>query len=206
MRNSQRFGSLVLVLAFAAAPTFAAETFVFDKVHSKVGFRIRHTVARVEGRFQDYEGTIWIDRQNPAASKVEVTIQTASIDTDHEKRDADLRSAEFFDAAKYPTITFRSTKVEPKGGDLYAVTGDFTMRGVTKTIQVPVRSNGFAKMGKTEKAGFTIAFPLDRKDYGITWNRTLDQGGLLLGDEVEITIEVEANRKEPEAEKTGGGR
>lgn len=206
MRTPHRFGSLVLILALAAAPTFATETFVFDKSHSKVGFRIRHTVARVEGRFQDYEGTIQIDRQNAAASKVEVTIQTASIDTDHEKRDADLRSAEFFDSAKYPTITFRSTKVEPKGGDLYAVTGDFTMRGVTKTIQVPVRSNGFAKVGKTEKAGFTIAFPLDRKDYGITWNRTLDQGGLLLGDEVEITIEIEANRKEPEAEKSSGGR
>jgi polyisoprenoid-binding protein YceI len=199
MKRSHRVGSLALGLALAAGSALAAETYVFDKSHTKVGFRIRHTVAKVEGRFRDYEGTIWIDRQNPAASKVDLTIQAASIDTDHDKRDADLRGESFFDVAKYPTITFKSTKIEPKGGDKYEVTGDLTMRGVTKTIKVPVVSNGFAKMGKTEKAGFTIAFPLDRKDYGITWNRTLDQGGLLLGDEVEISIEVEANRKEPEA-------
>jgi polyisoprenoid-binding protein YceI len=191
--------TLVAALAIAAAPALAVETYLFDKSHTKVGFKIRHTVAKVEGRFRDYEGTIWIDRQNPAASRVEVTIQAASIDTDHDKRDADLRGTDFFDVAKYPTIIFRSTRVEPRGGDRYEVTGDLTMRGVTKTITIPVVSNGFAKMGKTEKAGFTIAFPLERKDYGITWNRTLDQGGLLLGDEVEISIEVEANRKEPEA-------
>jgi polyisoprenoid-binding protein YceI len=195
MKKLLRFGSLVLALAFAAPQAFAVETFVFDKSHTKVGFRIRHTVARVEGRFQDYEGTIWIDRQNPAASRVEVTIQTASIDTDHEKRDADLRSAEFFDAAKYPTITFRGTKVEPKGGDLYAVTGDLTMRGVTKAIQIPVRSNGFVKMGKTEKAGFTIAFPLDRKDYGINWNKALDAGGFMLSDDVDVTVNLETIKK-----------
>src|SRR5262249_42713547 len=154
---------------------------------SKVGFRIRHAVSRVEGRFKDFDGTIWIDRESPAASRVELTIRATSIDTANDNRDDDLRGETFFDVAKYPTITFKSTKVEAKSGDNYAVTGDFTMHGVTKSITIPVQSNGFAKVGKTEKAGFSIAFPLNRKDYGITWNRTLDQGALMLGEDVDIS-------------------
>jgi polyisoprenoid-binding protein YceI len=204
---STRAGAAVLAFAAAAAPGLAAEeTYVFDKAHSNIGFRIRHTVAKVNGRFREFDGTIWIDRQNPPASKVEVTIRAASIDTGNEKRDGDLRSSNFFDVEKYPTITFKSTKIEPKGKDSYLVSGDFTMHGVTKAIQIPVQSNGFAKVGKGEKAGFSIGFPLNRKEYGITWNQTLDQGGLLLGEEVEIAIEVEANKKEPEAPKASGGR
>jgi polyisoprenoid-binding protein YceI len=200
-----RIGAILLAAAAAAAHASAVEeTFTFDKAHTKVGFRIRHTVSRVEGRFKDFDGTIWLDRENPAQSRVELTIRAASVDTANENRDGDLRSANFFDVEKFPTITFKSTKVEPRGGDSYAVTGDFTMHGVTKSIVVPVQSNGFAKMGKTEKAGFSIAFPLNRKDYGITWNRTLDQGALLLGDDVDISIEIEANKKEPEASKSSG--
>lgn len=200
-----RVGAILLAaLTVAANGRAAEEVFVFDKAHTKVGFRIRHTVSRVEGRFKDFDGTIWMDRENPAQSRVELTIRAASIDTANDNRDGDLRSATFFDVEKFPTITFKSTKVESKGGDNYSVTGDFTMHGVTKSIVVPVQSNGFAKMGKTEKAGFTIAFPLDRKEYGITWNKTLDQGALLLGDDVDISIEIEANKKEADAPKSGG--
>ncbi|MGH9369299.1 MAG: YceI family protein [Thermoanaerobaculia bacterium] len=201
-----RSGAIALALAGFAFPVVSEETFVFDRNHSTVGFQIRHTVGRVSGRFRDYDGTIRIDRQNPAVSRVELTIRAASIDTDNDKRDADLRSPSFFDVEKYPTITFKSSKIDPKGSDTYLVTGDFTMHGVTRSIQIPVKSNGFAKMGKTEKAGFSIAFPLSRKEYGLTWNRTLDEGGLMLGDEVEISIEIEANKTEPEAPKTNGGR
>ena len=199
-------GLAVLLVAAAAGPAPAArgETYAFDKAHTAIGFRIRHTVSKVYGRFKDFDGTIEIDRQNPSASRVQLTIRAASVDTSNENRDADLRSANFLDVEKFPTITFQSTKVEPQGADRYLVSGDFSMHGVTKAIQVPVQSNGFAKMGKTEKAGFSVAFPLQRKDYGIVWNRTLDQGGLLLGDDVDIVIEVEANKKEPEAPKTGG--
>jgi polyisoprenoid-binding protein YceI len=181
---------------FLAVTAFAApETFQFDKNHSVVGFRIRHFVSKVEGRFKDYDGVITLDRQNPANSHVELTIQTASIDTASEGRDKDLRSPNFFDVEKYPTITFKSTKVVPKGSDTYDVTGDFTMHGVTKPITVTVRHGGFANAGKVEKAGFEIVnFKLDRKDYGITWNRTLDGGGLMVGDDVEINVQVEANR------------
>jgi polyisoprenoid-binding protein YceI len=200
-----RVGALFLAAVTAAANARAAdEVFTFDKAHTKVGFRIRHTVSRVEGRFKDFDGTIWLDRENPGQSRVELTIRATSIDTANDNRDGDLRSATFFDVETFPTITFKSTKVESRGGDNYSVTGDFTMHGVTKSIVVPVQSNGFAKVGKTEKAGFTIAFPLNRKDYGITWNRTLDQGALLLGDDVDISIEIEANKKEADAPKSGG--
>ena len=203
-RVSLRVAALAVVLGALSRNGLAQEAFTFDKNHTLVGFRIRHIVSKVEGRFRDFDGTIWIDRQNPAASRVELTIQAASIDTATENRDKDLRSPNFFDVEKFPTITFKSTKVEPRSDGTYAVTGDFTMHGVTKSIQIPVRSNGFARMGKGEKAGFEISTKLDRKDYGITWNRALDQGGTLLGDEDEINIQVEANKKEPEAPKTGG--
>ena len=190
-------------LAFAAALSIAGiaaaatEAFVFDKAHSQVGFQIRHFLTKVEGRFRDYDGHIVIDRQNPANSRVDVTIQAASIDTGNEKRDADLKSANFFEVDKYPTITFKSTKVIPSGKDLYAVTGDLTMHGVTKTLIVPVRHTGFINLGKMEKAGFELTFPINRKDYGITWNRTLDAGGAMLGDDVQITVLVEANKEMP---------
>ncbi len=167
------------------------ETYKFDKAHTLIGFRIRHLLTKVEGRFKEFDGTIWLDRANPSASKVELTIQTASVDTGVEARDKDLRSPNYFDADKYPTITFKNTKVEPKGNDLYDVTGEFTMHGVTKTIRVPVKSFGFAKMGKTDKAGFEVALTLNRKDYGI------EKGGPIVGDDVELNIQVEANKEMP---------
>jgi polyisoprenoid-binding protein YceI len=200
----KRVVSLTLVagaaLLAATAALAAPETFQFDRNHSLVGFRIRHFVSKVEGRFKDYDGVIVLDRQNPAASKVDLTIQAASIDTASENRDKDLRSPNFFDVEKYPTITFKSTKVTPKSGDSYDVTGDFTMHGVTKTITVPVRHGGFVKTGQGEKAGFELVnFTLNRKDFGITWNRTLDAGSVMLGDDVEINVQVEANKKSDEA-------
>ena len=206
MRKNPRPAWILAVLAAAALPVLAdVETFTFDKGHTLVGFRIRHFVSRVEGRFNKFDGTIWIDRQNPAASKVELTIQADSVDTNNENRDKDLKSENFFDVAKYPTITFKSTKVVAKGSDAYDVTGEFTMHGVTKTITVPVKHTGFMKVpgrsGMGEKAGFEITFPMNRKDYGITWNRTLDAGGAMLSDEVDINIQVEANKQMPEAPK-----
>jgi len=196
----------VVVLGFMAAaslPILAeTETFTFDKAHSLVGFRIRHFVSKVEGRFKGFDGTIWIDRQNPPASRVELTIQAASIDTSNEGRDKDLRSDNFFDVAKYPTITFKSTKIEPKGKDTYEVTGEFSMHGVTKTITVPVKHGGFLKIkgrtGMGEKTGFEINFPLNRKEFGIVWNQPLDSGGFMLSDDVDINVQVEANKVVPE--------
>jgi polyisoprenoid-binding protein YceI len=186
-----------LALSAAAIGSAATETFVFDKAHSQVGFRVRHWVSKVEGRFKDYEGKIWLDRAKPEDSRVEITIQAASIDTANERRDNHLRSADFFEVEKYPTITFRSTKVVPKGKDLYEVSGDLTLHGVTRSTTIPVRHTGFVNLGKQEKAGFELAILINRKDFGIVWNRTADQGGVMLGDDVEITVLVEANKEMP---------
>lgn len=196
MKMMKRIAILAAAAVLTASAAFAApETFQFDKAHSLVGFRIRHFVSKVEGRFRDFEGSATLDRQNPAASRVDLTIQAASIDTGADNRDKHLKSADFFDAEKFPTITFKSTKVTPKGKDAYDVTGDFTMHGVTKSITIPVRHGGFLKAGKVEKAGFEVAsFSIERKDYGITWNRAVDAGGVMLGDDVEINIQVEANK------------
>ena len=192
---------LVLALAAAGSALGATETFLFDKAHTLVGFRIRHFVSKVEGRFKDFDGAVQIDRQNPSASKVELTIQTASVDTANENRDQDLRSPNFFEVDKYPTITFKSTKVESKGGDTYEVAGDLTMHGVVKPVKLTVKSGGFAKAPGVEKAGFEVSGTLNRKDFGIVWNRALDQGATMLGDDVDINIQIEANKPAPEAQK-----
>ncbi len=199
MKRVHRIAGILLLALLAARPALAAtETFVLDRVHSSVSFRIRHVVSMVDGRFTDYDGKIWIDRENPTASKVELTIQAASINTGNEKRDNHLRTADFFDVEKYPTITFKSTKIESKGDGVYDVTGDFTMRGVTKTMKFPVRHGGFAKVGKAEKTGFDLLLRLNRREFNINWNRALDQGGWILGDDVDILIGVEANKEAPE--------
>jgi len=186
----------------AGAPAFAADTYVIDKNHSEVGFQIRHFVTKVRGRFTDFQGTIVADREKPERSSVEFAVKTASIDTDVVNRDNDLRSANFFEAEKYPEMTFKSTKVKPTGKDTYDVTGNFTMHGVTKEITLPVTYLGAVKTkdrqgNEGEKAGFETAVTLNRKDFGIIWNRPLDQGGLMLGDDVLVTINIEANKQLP---------
>ena len=196
MKRQSRIVATLALLLVAALPALAeVETFTFDKAHTLIGFRIRHILTKVEGRFKGFEGKIWLDRANPSASRVDLTIQTASIDTGVEARDNDLRSPNYFDVAKYPTLSFKSSRIEPKGNDQYDVTGDFSMHGVTKTIRVPVKALGFGKMGKTEKAGFEIALPINRKEYGIV------SGSPVVGDEVEINIQVEANK--PTSEEGG---
>ena len=124
-------------------------------------------------------------------------MQTASIDTDVEKRDNHLRSADFFDAEKFPTLTFRSKRVQAAGENRLDVVGDLTLHGVTHEVQIPVTVLGILPGKNGDKAGFSTHFTIDRKDYGITWNRALDQGGTLLGDDVEVSIQIEANGEPP---------
>lgn len=179
----------------APAAATAAETWTVDRVHSDASFQIRHLVSKVRGRFTDLEGTLKIDRARPQASSVELKIRTASIDTANQRRDDHLRSADFFDAANNPEITFRSSRVVPRGADRYDVTGTFTMRGVAREITVPVTFLGFGDDGRgTQKAGFEVSTALNRKDFGILWNKALDTGGAVLGDEVQVTINIEANK------------
>lgn len=194
-----RLARPLLVLLFAL-PLFAQqpakETWVVDKPHSTVGFKIRHMMTWVPGYFRDFTGTVMIDRADPASSSVEFTIQSASIDTGTPDRDEHLRSPDFFEATKYPTIAFKSDKVVPKTKTTFDVTGNLTMHGVTKRVTLPVEFLGFGKdaAGK-ERAGFDIAFTMDRKEYEITWNKVLDEGGLLLGDDVKIEISLELVKK-----------
>ena len=210
-----RRAAVLLLAASLGSGAARAEPAVYkiDVDHSGIGFSIRHFVSNVPGRFTDFEGTIRFDRQNPWTSGVELTVRAASIDTANNDRDDHLRSADFFDVQKFPTLTFTSTSVAGKDASNLEVTGDLTLHGVTKRVTVPVRFLGTAPAPRAEKAGFEATFTLNRKDYGISWNRVLDQGGAVLGDEVRITISIEANR-EPEAPKAqpeggsqkGGGR
>jgi polyisoprenoid-binding protein YceI len=192
----------VLAVALAvAAPALAADTYQFDNSHTTVGFQVRHIFTMLGGKFQDFSGTIRVDRANPEASSVEFTIQAATVFTNDAKRDEHLRTPDFFDVANHPTITFKSTSVEAAGESLYAVTGDLTMRGVTKRVTLPVRFLGEGKdPWGTEKMGFELATTLNRQDYGINWNKALDQGGFLVGDEVKVQISVEANKVKETAE------
>lgn len=191
---------LAFLLAAAAAPLFAADTYTIDKTHSDVSFQTRHFASKVRGRFTDFDGTILADTSKPETSSVVFRIKTASIDTSVADRDKDLRSANFFDVEKYPEITFKSTKIVPAGKDKYDVTGTLTMHGVTKGVTLPVVFLGAAKdPWGNERASFELSTKLNRKDYGINWNKALDQGGLMLGDDVDVTIDLETIKKKPEA-------
>jgi polyisoprenoid-binding protein YceI len=188
---------LLFALPVLAADTPAAlETWTLDKSHSNTTFRVRHLMSTVSGSFNDFDVNLQIDRARPESSKVEFTIKTASIDTENHNRDEHLRSADFFDAEKYPAITFKSTAVKARSKDEFAVTGDLTMRGVTKRVTLPVTFLGFLTDNRgREKAGFSIETTLNRKDYDIVWNRALDTGGFVLGDDVKVIIDLQVAKK-----------
>jgi polyisoprenoid-binding protein YceI len=152
-------------------------------------------IAKVHGRFARFSGAVDLDDQNLAASSVAVDIEAASIDTSEEKRDGHLRSADFLDVEKYPRITFKSTRVELKGEDELRVTGDLSIHGVSKPVTFTAERLGKAKdPWGNERAVFSATASIDRKDFGLKWNQALEAGGFLVGDRVDITLEVEAVR------------
>lgn len=182
---------LCLPLAAAAQPA----SYKVDPIHSGVSFTIRHFVSEVEGRYKDYVGTIKYDAQHPADSSVQFTVQAASIDTGNDSRDKDLRSDNYFSVEKFPTLSFVSTKVTPTGGNSFDVLGNLTIKGVTKTITIPASFLGEMKTQMGQRAGFRSAFAIKRADYGVTG------GAPILGDDVNITIRVEAVREPAAAPK-----
>jgi polyisoprenoid-binding protein YceI len=189
----------ILFLASAAALR-AADTYTIDKSHSDVSFTIRHFASKVHGRFADFEGAIQADPARPEASSVVFTIKATSIDTNNSNRDNDLRSDNFFDVAKFPEITFKSSKFVSTGKDTYAVTGTFTMHGVSKEVTLPVTYLGSMKDPRgNERASFELNTKLNRKDFGINWNRSLDNGSLMLSDDVDVTVDLETIKKAPDA-------
>lgn len=192
MKLSTAFSAFLLIL-LPVTDAFAATVYQIDKVHSYIGFSVKHIViSNVKGNFTDFSGTITYDEEDITKSSVNVTINVASIDTDNERRDNHLKSEDFFDVAEYPEMTFKSTKIE-KTDDGLVMHGKLTMRGVTKDISIP-----FEVLGKaTGPDGLAVvAFEgsakLSRKEYGINWNKALAAGGFIVGDEVKIDIQIEA--------------
>lgn len=171
----------------------AADTYNIDAAHSTVGFAVAHLVINtVKGKFNEFSGSVTLDHNQIIEAKG--TVQTKTIDTGVAARDKHLRSADFFDVEKYPTITFQAKRVETKGDEPLLV-GDFTMHGVTKQISLPMTVKGPIKdpWGNT-RIGLQAKTKLSRKDYGLTWSKTLESGGLVVGDEVEIEINAEASK------------
>jgi polyisoprenoid-binding protein YceI len=189
MRKTVIFTTLALALGFGTAT--AQGTYEIDTVHSNVGFKVRHLVSKVSGDFKDFNGTFVVDFENLDRSSVDFKITTASIDTKNEKRDQHLRSAEFFDVETYPEITFKSSKITRVDDDTFAVAGTLTMRGVSRDVTLMVDFLGEIEAMGGVRAGYELSTTVNRKDYGVSWNRALDTGGFVLGDDVEVDIALE---------------
>lgn len=189
---------VVLTLALTMTTMATATPYDIDTTHSTVGFKVKHMmVSNVRGQFGDFAGTFTWDAANPQAAAVNATVQVASVDTDNEKRDDHLRNTDFFDAATYPTMTFVSTRLEPKGKDLYAMHGDLTLRGVTRPVVLDLEFLGEMSDPKAgTRVGWEARGVINRRDFGIDWSRTLDSGGVVVGDEVTIELAVEGVRKD----------
>ncbi len=191
-----KFRTLAVVAFVIAASSLFADTFVVDKAHSEATFQVRHMMSKVSGKFDDFSGKMNLDRAKPSNSSVEFNIKAASANTGTADRDKHLQTADFFDVARCPELTFKSTSIAAtKKKDVYDVTGDLTMRCVTKHITIPVEFNGFGKdPWGNERAGFSLTTTVNRKDYGINWNKALDNGGFLVSDEVKINVNIEAQK------------
>ena len=182
---------LVVCLVFSILPffTIAADEFNVDQVHSSVNFKVRHMmVGKVRGQFKEFNVTVWGNMADLTNAKVEAVIKVASIDTKNPKRDEHLRSEDFFFAEKFPEIIFKSSAVQ-KNGDQYVLIGTLTMRGVSKQISIPFEVLGEVKTPKGDvRVGIEANTTLNRLDYGVKWNRTLDKGGVVVGSEVSIEL------------------
>jgi polyisoprenoid-binding protein YceI len=193
---------LIKVLAAVAAlaiPALASATpWGIDPDHSNVGFKVRHMmVSNVRGDFGKFTGVVEIDDKDLSQSKVEVTIDTASISTGVAKRDAHLKSADFFDVAKYPTMTFVSRRVEKAGNDRLKVYGLLTLHGVTKEVVLDVEgpTRAYKDPWGNIKRGATATARINRKDFGLTWNSAIESGGVAVGEEITIALEIELLKK-----------
>jgi polyisoprenoid-binding protein YceI len=183
----QRLAVVLTILLLAGVPVFAADIFTIDPVHSSANFAVKHmTISTVHGRFNDISGTITYDERDPSKSSVQVVIKAASVNTDNQMRDKDLRSANFFETDKYPEIRFQSTKIENAGGRLQ-VTGNLTIKGVTHQITFPVTLAKAEVQGKT-RIGVEGDTTLNRFDYNVSH----DSSGAMVGKEIKIDISVEA--------------
>jgi len=181
-------------MAIQTAPSATTTSWAIDAGHSLAEFGVKHLmVSTTKGRFSEITGTINLDERNLENSSVDVTINVASVDTHDEKRDGHLKSADFFDVENHPKITFKSTKVEPNGKDRLNVTGDLTIRGVTRSVVLDTEFNGRGRSPwGSEVIAYAAQTSISRKEFGLEWNVALETGGVLVGDKVKISIEAEA--------------
>ncbi|WP_310718282.1 YceI family protein [Streptomyces lydicus] len=179
-----------------ADPALAALTgdYTIDPAHSSIGFTVRHAmVTNVRGTFGAYKGTLALDGTDPSRSAASLDIEIASIDTGIADRDAHLRGADFFDAENFPQMTFRSTAAERVDGDRYRITGDLTLRGVTKPLTIDLEFNGSATdVYGAERVGFEGSAEILRSDWGLTWNAALEAGGVMVSDKVKLSFDISA--------------
>lgn len=190
--------SIILTLFFTLPALSQGATWQIDPDHSSFQFKVRHLmVSNVKGDFTKVKGAVAMDDKDVSNLNVELTIDAASINTGHAKRDEHLRAADFFDVAKYPTITFVSKKVMKDGPDRLKVTGDLTMHGVTREVTVNVGgpTQEVKDPGGNFRRGATATTRINRKDFGLTWNRTLEAGGVVLGEDVDVSLEIELIKK-----------
>jgi len=189
--------AIAIVIAVALPVLAHGDTWQIDPPHTNVQFTVRHMmISNVKGQFQKTAGTIITNGNDPASATIDAAIDASSVDTRVDKRDAHLKSPAFLDVAKYPTITFKSTKVEADGPNKWKVTGDLTLHGVTRPVVLEVEGSGppIQVMGQT-RAGASATAKIKRSDFGLTWNKVLESGGVMVGDEVAISIDVEAVKK-----------
>jgi polyisoprenoid-binding protein YceI len=174
--------------------TFAQTTWTIDKSHSKVGFNVIHmAVSEVEGKFNDFDGTIISKTDDFNGAEISFAAKTASIDTDNERRDTHLKSPDFFEAEKHPEITFKGNLV--KNGGKYKLVGDFTMKGVTKKVEFDVTYGGSINTDRGSKAGFKLTGSVNRQEYGLAWNSKASGGELVVSDVVDLIVKIELNKK-----------
>lgn len=198
----RRFTTITMLVLFSAVLA-QADTWNVDPVHSSVGFSVRHMVlAKVRGNFTDFSGAITFDGKDISTGSVEFTIQTASVDTDDEERDGHLKSDDFFNAEKYPTMSFKSKSVTVGENGKFTMTGDFTIRETTKEVTFDCEFYGVVNdpWGNT-KAGFSASTTINRQEYGLKFNSTLETGGLVVGNDIEIVLDLEVAKVKPETKE-----
>lgn len=187
--------SILTVSLVLAGLNVSASQWDIDKAHSSVSFTVKHLViSKVKGMFGDFSGVINFDEKNFPGSSVEMMVMVNSIDTEETKRDEHLKSPDFFDVEKYPEMSFKSTKVIKGEGNKFQIVGNLTIKDVTREVTFDCEYNGAIAFMGTNKAGFSARTTVNRQDFGISWSKTLDAGGLVVDDNVEIYIEIEANQ------------